>query len=243
VFPDRVKESIPSLDGENLALALATTAAIVGLLLTAKRFTTTFRSAVDVLLDIDNYLRQSPKDATPRARIAERYVSLLRHLYESKYDHIVVIAHSQGTVISADVLHYLSKVPDPVLARAKKQIPLRLFTMGSPLRQIYAKAFPYLYAWITDKDELSFDSPDPRSLNVEQWANAYCSGDYVGRNLWNLPEAEQHRLWVRAHPMPKSRDDAGAILPRVDFCAGAGAHTHYWDGNGEDVAAYLKSIV
>jgi hypothetical protein len=226
---------------------LAATAAGILLLLTGKQFIKTFRSAVDVLLDIDNYLRESPRNATPRARIAERFVSLLRHLCEWRgtdgkpYDHIVIIAHSQGTVISADVLRYLNAVPDPKLKLINENtIRLRLFTMGSPLRQIYAKTFPQLYAWISGPDvERELTSPDPTTLTLEQWANVYCSGDYVGRNLWISGE---DRLWVRSRPVPSSVVD-GKVQPRVEFCAGAGAHTHYWDVNGSDVAAYLKSIV
>jgi hypothetical protein len=202
---------------------------------------------VDVLLDIDNYLRESPDNATPRARIAERFVSLLRHLCEWRgadgkpYDHIVIIAHSQGTVISADVLRYLNAVPDKRLKPINDNtIKLRLFTMGSPLRQIYAQTFPQLYGWISGAAaERAMTSPDPTTLTLEQWANVYCSGDYVGRNLW---VAGEDRLWVRARPVPASVAD-GKVLPRVEFCAGAGAHTHYWDVHGTDVAAYLKSIV
>lgn len=231
------------LGPEQLEIFLRVAAGGVALMIGGKYFIKTFRALVDVLLDIDNYLRESPADATPRARIAERFVSLLRHLCEWRdtdgkpYDEIIVIAHSQGTVIAADVLRYLNKVPDKRLAAINDEtIKLRLFTMGSPLRQLYSEAFPYLYRWITEADaaEQMMDlSPDPTRLTVKQWANVYCSGDYVGRNIWPAPEA---RLWVRGRPKPGN--DA-----RVDFCAGAGAHTHYWDHNGSDVAAYLKELV
>ncbi len=227
------------LRGDTVMLVLGGVAGGVALLITGKYFVKTFRSLVDVMLDIDNYLRESPKDATPRARIAERYVSLLRHLAEWRdadgrpYDQIIIVAHSQGTVICADALRYLNTVPDRRLkAINDNTIPLRLFTMGSPLRQIYAQAFPHLYGWITEKDIIDSESPDPRRLTLQHWANVYCSGDYVGRNIWNAPEA---RLWARARPKPDG--------PRVDFCAGAGAHTHYWDRNATDVAAYLKELI
>jgi hypothetical protein len=69
-----------------------------------------FRPAIDVALDVESYLREHPRTHTPRARIVERYVSLLRHLCQWKdaggrrYDAIVVVAHSQGAVITADLL-------------------------------------------------------------------------------------------------------------------------------------------
>lgn len=236
-----VVEALSLSKGKVMPL-LGATAGGLALLLTGKRFIKTFRAAVDVLLDIDNYLRESPKDATPRARIAERFVSLLRHLCAWRdadgqpYDRIVIVAHSQGTVISADCLRYLNRVPDAGLrAIHENRLSLRLFTMGSPLRQLYAKAFPYLYSWIKDEPMTqTLVSPDPTTLTLRQWANVYRSGDYVGRNLWVIGE---DRLWIRADPVPVSND------PVVDFCAGVGAHTHYWNQNGAEVAAYLKSLV
>jgi hypothetical protein len=196
-------------------------AGVVASLLIGKRFISTFRAAVDVLLDVDNYLRESPGDATPRARIAERFVSMLRHLSASGYDRIVIVAHSQGTVISADVLRYLRAVPDPAITK-----PVRLYTMGSPLRQLYAAAFPYLYSWI----ERSADR-----LHVDVWANVYRSGDYVGRTLW-CDEASQARIWIRNVP-------AHVEPPRAEFCIGAGAHTHYWNRYARDVATYLDRLI
>jgi hypothetical protein len=226
---------------------LSATAALVALLLTSKYFIGTFRAAVDVVLDIDNYMRESPDASTPRARIAERYVSLLRHLCEwrdadgQSYDRIVIVAHSQGTVISADVLRYLNARPDPKLRQINddndpQHIPLRLFTMGSPLRQIYGRAFPHLYGWITDPNATAvMTAPDPTALTLQQWANTYRSGDYVGRNIWTR-EPTAH-LWTRGTAEPQS------VNGRTDFCCGAGAHTHYWNENGGEVAAYLKTML
>ncbi|MBV8517516.1 MAG: hypothetical protein JO197_08960 [Acidobacteria bacterium] len=230
------------LDPWRLTL-LSGTAAIIALLLTSKYFIGTFRAAVDVVLDIDNYMRQSPANATPRARIAERYVSLLRHLCEWRdadgrpYDRIVIVAHSQGTVISADVLRYLNARPDAKLRLINddthpQHIPLRLFTMGSPLRQIYAQAFPHLYDWIHGAAP-QLTAPDPTTLTLQEWANTYRSGDYVGRNMWTGDA--NARLWIRSNP--------NAVDGCTDFCCGAGAHTHYWDENGREVAAYLKQLL
>jgi hypothetical protein len=38
------------------------------------------RPMLDLVLDVDGYLREHPRDSTPRARIAEWYASLLRYL-------------------------------------------------------------------------------------------------------------------------------------------------------------------
>src|SRR5207237_5379372 len=81
-----------------------------------------FRTMLDALLDVDNYLRQHPKRRTPRARIAERFASLLRYIGHWSddeghvYKAIVFVTHSQGTVITADMLNFLQCEEDEELA-------------------------------------------------------------------------------------------------------------------------------
>src|SRR5262249_14122617 len=109
-----------------------------------------FRSIVDVALDVDNYLRTRPLNAAPRARICARFASLLRYVYARPYDAYVIVAHSQGTVITADLLRFVKaarlEAIDEALARRDGR-PVRVFTMGSPLRQLYGLRFPHLYQW------------------------------------------------------------------------------------------------
>src|SRR5438552_3887305 len=66
-----------------------------------------FRSIVDVALDVDDYLRTHPLNAAPRARICARFASLLRYVYAQPYDRFVIVAHSQGSVIAADLLRFI----------------------------------------------------------------------------------------------------------------------------------------
>lgn len=216
-------------------------AAVVGILSMRGRFDVVamgFRPALDVALDVDSYLREFPRDRTPRARIAERYASLLRYLTlwrdgaDNPYAGIVLVTHSQGTVITADLLGFLQRERDAELAPLlhagpgeagtpedeRRRTRLYLFTMGSPLRQLYGRAFPHLYSWITGRppgwgadlpaparppatfqprddhghrvvDELKGDpAPDPWQLGITRWVNAYRTGDYVGRELWRAPD-------------------------------------------------------
>lgn len=78
------------------------------------------KTPLDIVLDVDHYLRTSPLSNTPRARITERYVSLLRHIANRNdeagnpyYTSIVIGAHSLGALISADLLHFLAREGDP----------------------------------------------------------------------------------------------------------------------------------
>jgi len=181
-----------------------------------KKLALGFRPALGILLDVDNWMRELPAGASPRARISGRYVSLLRYMVAQQYDALVIVAHSQGTVITADLLHFLrgNAGDNPQLAELGA-LPVYFFTMGCPLRDLYALRFPRLYHWAAE--------PDPAALGVRQWTNAYRSGDYIGRSLW---------------PHEKTDDRT-----RIDICIGAGAHTHYWDRTAPMIAEMLDRAI
>jgi hypothetical protein len=222
-----------------------------------------------VILDVDTYLRTGPKNASPRARIFERYVSLLRHVarYQERgrgYDAVVIVAHSLGSVISADLLRFLHhNASDPELSMlgygppADRRIPIKLFTMGNPLRQLLNRFFPYLYDWVRSSPDngstplppplaqppqnLDAVPPDPADLGVEVWANAYRSGDYVGRSLWLDEWYRRTATGTGIYPEPVQvvREDNR----RAEMCIGAGAHTHYWDDTAPDIASQLNQLI
>jgi hypothetical protein len=237
------------LEPITLTRLLVTSGSAIGLVAVAQRFGAIGRGLRPILntaVDIADYLRESPRTRTPRARIMERYASMMRVLCRWRphaapgsngYDAIVVVAHSQGTVISADFFRYLAHVRqcggEPGLARlgaavpdaGEAPLPVYLFTMGSPLRQLYAQRFPWLYAWSAE--------PDPAGLfGVRDWVNVYRTGDYVGRSLWSEHE-EQY--------VP------GTVLVNEDrrreYTIGAGAHTHYWDGTAAAVGMELDRLI
>lgn len=234
-------------------------------------------SALDVVLDVDNYLREEPRDASPRARIAERYVSLLRYIGNKRnaetdrraYDSVIIVAHSLGALITCDLLRYLRSEAragrgDPALAplgfykdEADKSgsIPIHLFTMGNPLRQLLNRFFPHHYQWVRSSPDMTQDdstteqrdesgntTPLPDDLSVESWTNAYRSGDYVGRALW----ADD---WYRrtdsgdekgSYPEPITLLKNGKV---TEMCIGLGAHTHYWDQSAPDITDRLDEMI
>ena len=223
------------------------------------------------VLDVDTYLRTSPQDATPRAKIVERYVSTLRYLAHYRgmdgrgYDSVVIVSHSLGTLITADLLRYLNHRGDPDLAvfglargAGTPDIPIKLLTMGSPIRQLLNRFFPYLYDWVRREPDNGIHPlpapimqppdlppnarPDPQELGVAVWVNTYRSGDYVGRSLWldewycrTDPAMNDGRY---PYPIYKASDRC-----RAEMCIGAGAHTHYWDDTALDVAEVLNSLI
>src|SRR6202044_2813349 len=131
-------------------------------------------SVLDTILDVDNYLRTSPANDTPRARIVERYLALLPHLHlyrDSKgqpYDRMVIVAHSLGALISTDLFRFLksgglSTLRKYALANGKNSLPLYFFTMGNPLRQLLNRFFPNLYLWIRERPDGAAKPPLPLS--------------------------------------------------------------------------------
>ena len=175
---------------------------LIALGTTLKNVSLGLRGILDAALDVDNYLRIDPLNDNSRAKIYSRYVSLLKHLCDLQYDAIVIIAHSQGTVITADLLrflkHHKSRLKDTL--ELENMPNIYLFTMGSPIRQLYSFAFPHLYHWVYDTSDTqdNHSNPDPsKLLNVKQWVNAYRSGDYIGRYLWR--SSNDKSLWKKVN--------------------------------------------
>jgi hypothetical protein len=235
------------------------------------------RPVLRVMLDVDNWLREHPRDSNPTARICGRYASLLRHISAwrdhdgNRYDALIVIAHSQGTVITADFLRYVEAERrlagsmaqyDPELEHFG-QMPVYFFTMGCPLHQLYGLRFPFLYGWARNdvpREEIPpgqvpdiqpADCPRPDHLRVERWINAYRSGDYIGRYLWR--GGREGYQWAPAATCYDQEWDPPAGKParvsadhagsRIEFCIGPGAHTHYWDHTAEMIAEVLDRLI
>jgi hypothetical protein len=146
------------------------------------------RQWLHVLTDIINHFAR-PRDGLPpfqpepltpefiegfeiQMRIEDRVERVLKMLL-SKEDmsHLMIVSHSQGTVIAVDVL---CKPGTTKLLVGKK---VRLVTMGSPLSHVYQYYFPRLYPGFEDR------SWDILFCNVETWLNLYRSDDFVGTDV------------------------------------------------------------
>jgi hypothetical protein len=251
------------MSAESFWILLAVIPILFVVVLVSEKVRSKVRGVLDAILDVDNYLRIHPVTDNPRSRIFARYVSLLRHLGTQDYDGIVIVAHSQGAVISADVLRFLQReaihakqvesalnMPHPTrprglqadpivlnMVQGDRQIPISLFTMGAPIHQLYSHAFPHLYHWAAHYDRpqpnRASDRPNPSELGVYQWVNAYGSGDYVGRHLWGRSD----QMFNAGEKLPSGHPGC------YEFCLSDGAHTHYWDGTRRQLAETIQRLV
>ncbi len=224
------------------------------------------RAPLDLALDVDNHFREFPRRGIPRARIFSRYAALLRHVSAGNYDRIVVVSHSQGSVISTELLRYLSSDgenepgPDARPSLADVSLPsIQILTMGCPLRQLYAARFPTLYRWVLSPHG-SFTGPRACDIGVTRWINAYCSGDYVGRWLWSTnpdpdstklghpmvdaagPEFGRKDAYSGFDPMPPDAQAFGSAR-QIEVCLGLGAHTHYFEADQKTVAWLIDGLL
>lgn len=221
------------------------------------------RAPLDAALDVDNHFREFPRDAICRVQIVERYVALLDHLRRQGYTRVVIVAHSQGTVITAELLRYLQqreRLGRPPAAAGQVDVQalrawldgvgLRLLTVGSPLRQLYALRFPALYPWMMERVQhaagTEWTGPQPHELGLQHWSNLWGSGDYVGRWLWAARDATRPApLQVDAArydgALQQGRDGMGRAWR--DRCIGADAHTHYFELEQRLVAEELLALV
>ena len=205
------------------------------------RFTQTFgrlRVGIDAVLDVDSYFADPPNRQPPRARIYSRYAALLAYLRDGGYGRIVIVSHSQGTVITADLLRYLH-----VQGRLRELVgeaSIGLVTVGSPLRNLYAERFPLLYRWM-GSNAAGFAAAGPRAADVgaAEWVNAFRSGDYVGRAIWG----RRNEAYGVAGSGPDGRIEAERAGDRAEFCLGAGAHTHYFGNDAVALAAEIDRLI
>jgi hypothetical protein len=168
-----------------------------------------------LILDVDAYLRddEAPEKGA-RAAILGRGLALLHAIEHSGgpssagVDGILVVSHSQGTVIAADLL------ATRALLRGIGKHATILLTMGSPLRALYQALLPFRVARFLRAPGCVAE------MDVKRWHNAYFAGDLVGRSLWR---AEDER-GTYTDPYSQSYPQ-GAF---TEECFGAGGHMGYW---------------
>ncbi len=143
----------------------------------------------------------APQGYWLRRRIQDRLRVLMATLIATeKPDHLVIIAHSQGTVVALDVL--CSDDPAGNGAAWREQVgSITLVTMGSPARHLYTHYFPTSFPDYAEAPRLR------RGAGVlDNWVNIFRVDDFVGTHIAADPAAN----WPIEVPVP------------------ANGHTNYW---------------
>jgi pimeloyl-ACP methyl ester carboxylesterase len=166
---------------------------------------------LDVIYDITTYLRvANPAIVAPRVRMIARYQAVLAHLRTQGYAHVVIMAHSQGSVLSlATLLGDPDRTPR-VTPSPPDAIPttITLLTYGCPATQTYARRFP-----------TQFTSWPAGGPSIARWLNVYRAGDYVGRNIVAPDDYD---------PRDTNPPDDTGPANRQERCLGPGHHTGYF---------------
>jgi len=227
------------------------------------RYVPWLRAPLDAALDVDNHFREFPRRAIPRARIFSRYFAVLSHVAARGYDRIVIVSHSQGTVISADLLRYMKERTSAAgqgstdeVARLWRDVggKIMLVTAGCPLRQLYGARFPEMYDWVL-RDHERIMGPLASDIGVRFWVNIYATGDYVGRWLWSrtaqgdeypLSQIDENRDGETYTPAHVDASDWRTLMGRAtekDVSIGAGAHTHYFAPGQNVMASIVDALI
>ena len=163
------------------------------------------RNVSHIVMDIINHFRTKAGRFPVRDRIAHRFLAVLDHVLfppdeRDRPTHLLIIAHSQGTVITLDALE--RPAGQDALRRAGLRLEnVRLATFGSPYTHLYQHYFPSQYP------------PRPGGAILGpafgRWVNVFRIDDYVGTQVNGDPDIGR----PRNIPQP------------VGYLA---AHTSYW---------------
>lgn len=161
-------------------------------------FSTYTANGLKLVLDVVNHFTQPAQSYPVRNRIEKRFEEMVEYLIAPcTKPHLVIIAHSQGTVITIDALMN----DNWVKATLQRVSSLTIVTVGSPFTHVYQTYFPREYPKLKERlVELS-------SQQNVRWINAYRIDDYVGTYIENsiprfpinvpLPPGGHLRYWEK----------------------------------------------
>ncbi len=162
---------------------------IFAVILVALVFSRPLQRGLHVVSDLVAHFSY-PKDGFPiRRQIQERFDRLLEFVKEhSAADaDLVVISHSQGTVVAAN---QLSRASSLRYIQGFKSVTM--FTFGSPLSHLYGYYFP-------DGASGASRQQLDRLARTVHWHNVYRVDDFVGTSIELLPATSQSRCAVGGH--------------------------------------------
>ncbi len=188
-------------------------ALFVALVLLVVLFGKELRLGLDIAMDVVNHFVDPKRSYPIRRSISSRFYETLDKLIrDGDRPHLLIIAHSQGTVITVDAL--MHGLWSKQLTEHRKPLSelvasMTILTFGSPITHIYQHYFP--------RDYGAFSETGLKDLAADKrvrWLNIYRADDPVGTTI--------------SGPTPDFPENIR--MP-------AGGHLRYWE---EDVAKALR---
>lgn len=154
----------------------------LALLVAALVFSRHLRLGLDIAMDIINHFVHSRDEFPVRRAISQRFYDVLDRLTaDGDRPHLLVVAHSQGSVITVDALlkdiwrKPFSAGRPPLGERVSS---MTILTFGSPVTHIYQHYFP--------KDYAPFIETSLKDLAGDErvrWLNIYREDDPIGTHI------------------------------------------------------------
>ena len=184
------------------------------------------QKAIKLGLDVVNHFAAPGRGFPIRTKIRQRLVDTLGFLLKpADKPHLVVICHSQGTVITLDTLLGFQKYDYsgrwPLRRRTTTWVKgmwedklrhevasLTILTFGSPVTHLYQHYFSTLYPSLDTYPSLQNLAEDVQSGRIK-WYNCYRLDDYIGTHIDPI------------------KDPVLGDFP-VNIPMGIGGHTDYW---------------
>jgi hypothetical protein len=177
-----------------------------------QRHGTGSRSFVERLLGLRSAeVAGQPVGYWPRARIKDRLAVLIEQLIKDEVpDQLVLVSHSQGTVIAIDLIDERG-----VSWRQARngRMSLALITMGSPYRHLYMTYFPDSFA--APRRRGTALQPASHGGQLLYWSNIFRIDDFVGTHI----DSAFHLAPGAAPPLYQWPQECPVA---------ANGHTNYW---------------
>jgi len=209
-----VDQFFESIDGQMKLALLVVWPITIGLSCCAFVFETRVRDGLHVVTDVVNHFYQPKEDFPVRRQIEARFRTVFTRLVnQHRPTRVLIIAHSQGTVITFNALYQICSQSQSQSLAGKQ--PIDLVTVGSPLTHLYQHYFPVEYPANDRKFStlLKF---------VRCWRNIFRVDDFVGTFVSIGSNNPQTQSWPQ------------------NISAAPGGHTNYWR---PDIFEHLKDLV
>lgn len=213
----RIKE----LEDPLKPVALSMTVAVAAFVVASRAH---FLTALDLVLDVISHFRTAPglksrEDSerfTQWNAMVERFRRVVHDaIADPEVSRLVVISHSQGTMIALHGLGLLKVGHWQLDPQTKEGLNIDLVTMGSPLTWLYRHYLPQRYTLCLSDGH----------AGIRTWINIHRIDDFIGTDVKLTPEEALGEIALGPERPAKGSMPASVLR---NYNVGTGGHTDYW---------------